>query len=207
MLDKDIAVLAKSWKMLPKNDRADPQNDDMAAQRLVQRVAKNLDREAFAELFDIFAPRVKTFIIRKGAAPDLAEDLVQETMINVWTKAGFYDPAKGSVLTWIFTIARNLRIDRIRREASRPVSELGDFDAPSDSPAGEEILLQKDEARAVALALGNIPAEQMEILMLSFIEDLPQVEIARRLKLPLGTVKSRMRLAYGHLRKTLERPD
>ena len=99
------AVLAMSWNMLPKDNRPDPKNEDMAAQRLVQRVARNLDREAFAELFDAFAPRVKTFIIRKGASPDLAEELVQETMINVWTKAGFYDPAKGSVLTWIFTIA------------------------------------------------------------------------------------------------------
>lgn len=200
-------MLAMSWNMLPKDDRADPKNEDAAAQRLVQRVARNLDRAAFAELFDAFAPRVKTFIIRKGASPDLAEDLVQETMINVWTKAGFYDPAKGSVLTWIFTIARNLRIDRIRRESSRPVSELGDFDLPSDAPASEEILARKDEVRSVALALSKIPPEQMEILTLSFIEDLPQAEIARLLKLPLGTVKSRMRLAYGHLRKTLERPD
>ena len=128
-------------------------------------------------------------------------------VVNVWTKAGFYDPAKGSVLTWIFTIARNLRIDRIRRESSRPVSELGDFDAPSEAPASEEILAQKDEARSVARALTKIPPEQMEILTLSFIEDLPQAEIARRLKLPLGTVKSRMRLAYGHLRKTLEQPN
>jgi RNA polymerase sigma-70 factor, ECF subfamily len=207
MINKDIAVLAKSWNMLPKDNRADPKNEDMAAKRLVQRVAKNLDRAAFAELFDAFAPRVKTFIIRKGASPDLAEDLVQETMINVWTKAGFYDPAKGSVLTWIFTIARNLRIDRIRRESSRPVSELADFDPPSDAPAGEEILARKDEARSVARALGKIPPEQMEILTLSFIEDLPQAEIARRLNLPLGTVKSRMRLAYGHLRKTLEQPN
>jgi RNA polymerase sigma-70 factor (ECF subfamily) len=200
------AVLAMSWNMLPKDNPADPKNEDMAARRLVQRVARNLDRAAFAELFDAFAPRVKTFIIRKGASPDLAEDLVQETMINVWTKAGYYDPAKGSVLTWIFTIARNLRIDRIRRESSRPVSELGDFDPPSEAPASEEILARKDEARSVARALSKIPPEQMEILTLSFIEDLPQAEIARRLKLPLGTVKSRMRLAYGHLRKTLEQP-
>lgn len=192
--------------MLPKDNPADPKTEDLAAQRLVQRVARNLDREAFAELFDAFAPRVKTFIIRKGASPDLAEDLVQETMINVWTKAGYYDPAKGSVLTWIFTIARNLRIDRIRRKSSRPVSELGDFDPPSEAPAGEEILARKDEARSVARALSKIPPEQMEILTLSFIEDLPQAEIARRLNLPLGTVKSRMRLAYGHLRKNLEQP-
>ena len=143
-------------------------------------------------------------MIRKGALPDVAEDVVQETMINVWTKAGFYDSAKGSALAWIFTIARNLRIDRIRRETSRPISELGDFDAPSDDRGSEEIVLQKDEARTVTRALSKMPPEQMEILVLSFIEDVTQAEIARRLSLPIGTVKSRMRRAYSTLRTTLE---
>ena len=190
--------------MLPKDRIVRLQHEDDLVQRLVQRVAKNLDREAFAELFDIVAPRLKSFMIRKGALPDVAEDVVQETMINVWTKAGFYDPAKGSALAWIFTIARNLRIDRIRRETSRPISELGDFDAPSDDRGSEEIVLQKDEARTVTRALSKIPPEQMEILVLSFIDDVTQAEIARRLKLPIGTVKSRMRRAYSALRTTLE---
>ena len=193
--------------MLTKDNRTGPTGEDLASQRLIQRIAKNLDREAFATLFDAFAPRVKSFMIRKGASPDLAEDLVQETMINVWTKAGMYDPAKGTVLTWVFTIARNLRIDRIRRESSRPLTELGDYDAPSDEPGSEEILARKDEARCVTRALAGISPEQREIIMLSFVDDVPQGEIARRLKLPLGTVKSRMRLAYNHLRKTLEQPN
>ena len=167
--------------MLKKDNRTGPTGEDLASRRLVQRIAKNLDREAFANLFDAFAPRVKSFMIRKGASPDLAEDLVQETMINVWTKAGMYDPAKGTVLTWVFTIARNLRIDRIRRESSRPLAELGDYDAPSDEPGSEEILGRKDEARYVARALTGIPPEQREILMLSFVDDVPQSEIARRL--------------------------
>ena len=126
--------------MLTKNHQTDPTGEDLVARRLVQAIAKNLDREAFANLFDALAPRVKSFMIRKGAAPELAEDLVQETMIKVWTKAGMYDPAKGTVLAWVFTIARNLRIDRIRKESSRPLAELGDYDAPSDAPGSEEIL-------------------------------------------------------------------
>lgn len=190
--------------MLPKDRIVRLQHEDDLVQRLVQRVAKNLDREAFAELFDIVAPRLKSFMIRKGALPDVAEDVVQETMINVWTKAGFYDPAKGLALAWIFTIARNLRIDRIRREISRPISELGDFDAPSNDRGSEEIVLQKDEARTVTRALSKMPPEQMEILVLSFIEDVTQAEIARRLSLPISTVKSRMRRAYSALRTTLE---
>jgi len=197
--------------MLTKDNRTGPTGEELASLRLIQRIAKNLHREAFAGLFDAFAPRVKSFMIRKGASPDLAEDLaedlVPETMINVWTKAGMYDPAKGTVLTWVFTIARNLRIDRIRRESSRPLAELGDYDAPSDAPGSEEVLARKDEARCVTRALAGIPPEQREILMLSFVDDVPQGEIARRLNLPLGTVKSRMRLAYNHLRKRLEQPN
>lgn len=193
--------------MLTKDNRPGLTGGELASRRLIQRIAKNLDREAFASLFDAIAPRVKSFMIRKGASPDLAEDLVQETMINVWTKAGMFDPAKGTVLTWVFTIARNLRIDRIRRESSRPLAELGDYDAPSDAPGSEEVLARKDEARCVARALIGIAPEQREILMLSFVDDVPQSEIARRLNLPLGTVKSRMRLAYNHLRKTLEQPN
>ena len=200
-------MLAVSWNMLTKDNRTGPTGEELASLRLIQRIAKNLHREAFAGLFDAFAPRVKSFMIRKGASPDLAEDLVQETMINVWTKAGMYDPAKGTVLTWVFTIARNLRIDRIRRESSRPLAELGDYDAPSDAPGSEEVLARKDEARCVTRALAGIPPEQREILMLSFVDDVPQSEIARRLNLPIGTVKSRMRLAYNHLRKTLEQPN
>ena len=142
--------------------------------------------------------------MRKGAPPELAEDLVQETMITIWTKAGFYDPAKGSAVTWIFTIARNLRIDRFRRESSVPFSELGDYDTPSDEPASDDILTIKQETERVARALKEIPAEQSQVIMLSFVDDIPQNEIAARLNLPLGTVKSRMRLAYGHLRKALE---
>ena len=200
-------MLAVSWNMLTKDNRTGPTGEDLTSRRLLQRIAKNLDREAFASLFDAIAPRVKSFMIRKGASPDLAEDLVQETMINVWTKAGMFDPAKGTVLTWVFTIARNLRIDRIRRESSRPLAELGDYDAPSDAPGSEEVLARKDEARCVARALIGIAPEQREILILSFVDDVPQSEIARRLNLPLGTVKSRMRLAYNHLRKTLEQPN
>jgi RNA polymerase sigma-70 factor (ECF subfamily) len=200
-------VIAVSWDMLTNNHQTDPTGEDLVARRLVQAIAKNLDREAFATLFDGFAPRVKSFMIRKGATPELAEDLVQETMIKVWTKAGMYDPAKGTVLAWVFTIARNLRIDRIRKESSRPLAELGDYDAPSDAPGSDEILVRSDEARYVARALAAIAPEQKEILMLSFVDDVPQSEIARRLNLPLGTVKSRMRLAYHHLRKTLEQPN
>jgi RNA polymerase sigma-70 factor, ECF subfamily len=197
-------VHAVALKMLKPENLTGRQNEDQVSRRLIQSVAKNLDRKAFADLFDAFAPRLKSFMIKKGASPEVAEDLVQETMISVWRKAGLYDAEKGSALTWIFTIARNLRIDRIRKESTLPLSELGDYDAPSEELSGDEIVNRKQEATQVANALANIPAEQKQVLMLAFVEDISQSEIASRLNLPLGTVKSRMRLAYARLRKSLE---
>ncbi len=180
-------------------DRAAREHADQLA-----RVAATKDRQAFAELFDHFAPRVKSFMMRKGATAEQAEDLVQETMIAVWSKAALYAPDRGSVATWIFTIARNLRIDRLRREKSNQFTDLDDYDAPSDDPAQDETLRRIQEDGAVAKALAQIPAEQRELLILSYVEDMPQSEIAARLQIPLGTVKSRMRLAYRRMKKMLE---
>jgi RNA polymerase sigma-70 factor (ECF subfamily) len=171
---------------------------------LLAAVATSRDRRAFAQLFDHFAPRVKSFMLRKGASPELAEDLVQETMIAVWTKASQYAPGRGAASTWVFTIARNLRIDRLRRESSAYFVDLEGFDAPSEDTAGDENLNRSQMEGHVATALAQIPPEQRELLILSYVEDVPQVMIAQRLKLPLGTVKSRMRLAYRRMRKLLE---
>jgi RNA polymerase sigma-70 factor, ECF subfamily len=182
----------------------DKQAQEAGFRTLIRRVAQNHDRQAFAELFDHFAPRLKSFMMRKNASAELAEDLVQEAMIAVWTKAVLYEPSKGSVTTWVYTIARNLRIDRIRRDVHMPTVELGDYDEPSEAIEGEDLLGRKQEDGLVAAALKNIPEEQRQVLVLSFIEDLPQSEIAQKLSIPLGTVKSRMRLAYGHLRRYLE---
>ena len=171
---------------------------------LLAAVAATRDRAAFAKLFDHFAPRVKSFMLRKGASAELAEDLVQETMIAVWTKASQYSAERGAASTWVFTIARNLRIDRLRRESSAFFIDLEGFDAPSEESASDDNLNRSQEDDHVSRALAQIPAEQRELLILSYVEDVPQVMIAQRLKLPLGTVKSRMRLAYRRMRKLLE---
>jgi len=176
--------------------------DDFGA--MLIRVASFRDRTAFAVVFDHFAPRVKSFMMRKGANAELAEDLVQETMIAVWSKAALFVPERGSASTWIFTIARNLRIDRLRRESSVYFTDLENFDAPSDEAPDDEVLNRSQEDAHVARALAQIPPEQRELLILSYVEDVPQSMIAERLKLPLGTVKSRMRLAYRRMRKLLE---
>ena len=192
---------------MPLVTMADPrtsgQRNDIYAV-LLHRVAQSRDRSAFAELFDHFAPRVKSFMMRKGYNSELAEDLVQEAMIAVWTKAALFSSDRGSVSTWIFTIARNLGIDRLRREKSQLYTDLEDFDAADDASGAEENLGRSQEDNHVAKALAQIPAEQRELLILSFVEDVPQSEIAQRLNIPLGTVKSRMRLGYQRMRKLLE---
>jgi RNA polymerase sigma-70 factor, ECF subfamily len=179
-----------------------PRND--AYCELLTRVAVSRDRAAFAALFDHFAPRVKSFMMRKGSSADQAEDLVQETLIAVWNKAAMFSTDRGSVSTWIFTIARNLRIDRLRRERSQLYTDLEDFDAPDLRTGAEESLGRLQEDNHVSIALAQIPDEQRQLLILSYVEDVPQSEIATRLNIPLGTVKSRMRLGYQRMRKILE---
>lgn len=199
-------MLALAMTMANTQDGRKPPVEPNLPQ-LMRQVAQNRDRGAFEELFDHFAPRLKSFMMRKNANSELAEDLVQEAMIAVWTKAGLYQPDKGTVTTWIYTIARNLRIDRIRRDITMPLTELGDYDEPSGDPGSDTVLMRKQSDGLVARALAAIPGEQRQVLHMSFVEDLPQSEIADKLNLPLGTVKSRMRLAYGHLRRILESPD
>jgi RNA polymerase sigma-70 factor, ECF subfamily len=175
-----------------------------AESELLTRIAESRDRAAFAQLFDQYAPRVKSFMMRKGANSEQAEDLVQETMIAVWSKAGMYVSDRGSVTTWIFTIARNLRIDRLRREKTSLYTDIDDYDAESTEVQQDDALSRLQEDGYVAKALAQIPEEQRQLLILSYVEDLPQSEIAKRLQIPLGTVKSRMRLAYRRMKKLLE---
>lgn len=197
-------MLAATMTMADNRNDQNRRAQELYFGQLLQRVANQRDKASFGTLFDHFAPRIKSFMLRKGVASQQAEDLVQETMIAVWTKAGLFDAERGSVTTWIFTIARNLRIDRIRRESSMPLTELGDYDEADDEPGSDAVLSRKQEDTQVGMALKSIPADQREILMLAYVDDFSQSEIAQRLNMPLGTVKSRMRLAYGHMRKMLE---
>ena len=171
---------------------------------LLSAIVERSDRDAFRSLFDHFAPRIKSTMIASGAASAVAEDLVQDVMITVWAKAHLYAPDRGSVSTWIFAIARNARIDRLRRGTSRPYDDLDTIDLPADDPDGEAQLLSDDRDDHVASAIAQLPTDQKHIIELAFLHDLTQSEISRKLELPLGTVKSRMRLAYKKLRSKLE---
>lgn len=171
---------------------------------LLHRVASARDVEAFKKLFQSFAPRVKSYMMRQGADSNTAEELAQETLLMVWRKAALYSGEKGSATTWIFTIARNLRIDRLRREVAwQPLPEGAD-DEPSGDPLPDEELDARERRDQVRAALAELPADQSEVITLSYIEGLSHSEIAERLGLPLGTVKSRMRLAYQKVRSAVE---
>jgi RNA polymerase sigma-70 factor (ECF subfamily) len=171
---------------------------------LLRRVAERADIAAFRELYQTYGPRVKAYMMRQGADAGTAEDLAQETLFTVWRRASLYTADKGSAATWIFAIARNLRIDRLRREV--PWQELPEdrLEGAAADALPDEALAEKERQVRVRAALATLPPEQQEVVALSYLEGLSHGEIAARLKLPLGTVKSRMRIAYQKIRDRLE---
>ncbi len=164
-------------------------------------IARAKDRSAFAALFCHFAPRLKTYLLRRGMPEGVAEELVQETMLRVWTKADQFDPARASAAAWIYSIARNLLVDTLRREHGSGDNRIGELSAGCDTPEDELGAAQSDEH--LHTALGRIPNDQAELLRLSFFEERSHAQIANRLVIPLGTVKSRLRRATAQLRLAL----
>jgi RNA polymerase sigma-70 factor (ECF subfamily) len=172
---------------------------------LLVAVGARRDVGAFEVLFRHFAPRVKAYMGRLAGDSQAAEELMQETMIAVWNKADRFDPAKGAVSTWIFTIARNLRIDAFRRD-KRPDFDPNDpaFVQDDVAPADEAFDAQEASAQ-LHQAIAALPQEQVALLKLAYFEDNSHSAIAASLNLPLGTVKSRLRLAFAKLRAALDR--
>jgi RNA polymerase sigma factor (sigma-70 family) len=171
---------------------------------LISQVAQSADRAAFADLFNHFAPRLRSYCARQGVAPDVASELVQETMLTLWRKAASFDPAKAQVSTWLFTIIRNKRIDRLRRE-NRPeitADDLAIFDTDETS-AHDEMSASQDAAR-LSVALDALPPEQRSMMIKAFFEDKSHSDIAAETGLPLGTVKSRIRLALSRLKLSIK---
>lgn len=173
---------------------------------LVEATARQ-DRTAFGELFNFFAPRVKSYLLRLNAGDTLAEEITQEVMLTVWRKASQFDRSQASASTWIFRIARNRRIDAARR-AARPELEP---DEPALLPPEVEApdVAAHASARDVRVhaAMKDLPEDQLSLLRLAFFDGLSHREIADQLNLPLGTVKSRLRLAFDKLRKHLSLDD
>lgn len=164
----------------------------------LQRIRVHRDREAFAALFRHFAPRVKAFLIKSGADAALAEDCTQEVMATLWHKAHLFDPSRAGVATWIFTIARNRRIDALRRQR-RPEPEDLPW-GPEPEPDQEDALALQQESERLASALAELPQRQRELIERAYFGELSHSEIAAETGLPLGTIKSRIRLALDRLR-------
>ncbi len=168
----------------------------------VERIRDQKDQAAFAELFNHFAPRVKSFLMKSGADEGLAEECSQEVMVTLWRKAHLFDPTRASVATWIFTIARNKKIDALRRQ-SRPEPESLPWQEDQEPDAAEALELQQESTR-LAKVIEELPDKQRDIVKRAFYGDLSHQEIAMETGLPLGTIKSRIRLALERMRHSLK---
>lgn len=170
----------------------------------VTAVAQQRDRDAFVRLFDHFAPRLTAYLQRLGVEATFAEELTQEVMVTLWRKADQFDASKSSVATWLYRIARNRRIDALRRDRLDFVDPLEPGqDVPDDSDTERSLdMVQREDF--LRTAMESLPPEQLSLVKMAFYEGLSHSEIAERASIPLGTVKSRIRLAFTRLRRQLE---
>jgi len=168
----------------------------------IERIRETGDTRAFAELFQHFAPRIKGFLIRSGANETLAEECTQEVMATIWQKSHLFDPTRASVATWVFTIARNRKIDALRKQR-RPEPEDLTW-GPEAEPDQEDALSLQQECAQLSQAIANLPAKQRKLIEKAYLGELSHSEIAEETGLPLGTIKSRIRLALDRLRHAMK---
>ena len=170
----------------------------------IRAIADRKDKSAFEALFRFYGPRIKAVLMKSGATAHEAEEVMQETIVLIWRKAEQYDPKKASPSTWIYTIARNRRIDLFRRE-NRPALDPEDpyFSQSSSQPDGEQVSTEKQRTRMIRDRLKTLPDNQQILVRKAFYEDMTHQAIATELYMPLGTVKSRLRIAMRDLREQL----
>jgi RNA polymerase sigma-70 factor (ECF subfamily) len=194
---RTVAVLRKDVRQVTQpSQQISPQTTWMLA------VRDKRDRGAFAALFDDFAPRLKGFMMRTGAGSDQAEEIVQEVMLTVWRKADQFDPARAQVAAWIYQIARNRQIDVLRKERRPLPEELGRYRVAE--PDASQILAVEQEADALKDALARLNPDQRDIIEKAYLGELTHQEISSQTGLPLGTIKSRIRLGLERLRHELK---
>ncbi len=160
------------------------------------------DQTAFKELFSHFAPRVKGFLIKSGADDTLAEECTQEVMATIWRKAEMFDPSRASVSTWIYPIARTRKIDMLRKRR-RPEPEDLTW-GPEAEPDAEDTFSMQQETQRLGEAIRALPEKQRQLVEKAYFGDLSHSEIAEETGLPLGTIKSRIRLALDRLRHQMK---
>lgn len=172
--------------------------------RLAALVAASRDRRAFAQLFDYFAPRLNGYLRKLGMDAAAAEDLAQDVMTVLWHKADLFDPSKSSLATWLFRVARNRRIDGMRRDRSHLLDQFDPMLQPDEVEPADKVVDAARRDERVRLAMLDLPDNQAELLRYAYFLGLTQSQIASETGLPLGTVKSRIRLAFARLRSVLE---
>jgi RNA polymerase sigma-70 factor (ECF subfamily) len=168
----------------------------------IARICADQDEAAFVSLFEYFAPRVKGFLMKSGASATLAEECAQDVMATVWQKAHQFDPTRASVATWVFTIARNRKIDMLRRQRRPEPDDLSW--GPEEEPDQADIMVLQQESERLAVALKALPEKQRVLVERAYFGDLSHGEIAAETGLPLGTIKSRIRLALERLRHEMK---
>lgn len=195
-----LALVRERWRSVNKP------TTKMEWADLIAAIALREDQKAYRQLFDFFAPRIKGYLIRTGSSRAEAEEIAQDALIAVWRKADKFDPGTTGAAAWIFTISRNLRIDAVRRgrRSDQMLKEIEAEYVPETSESLDAAIVQGQDALRVDAALSGLSAEQSEVIRLSFIEQRPHAEIAALLGIPLGTVKSRIRLAMNRLRDLLD---
>ncbi len=179
--------------------------------KLMVTVAESRCRSSYAQLFAHFAPRLKSYAIAQTKNEAVAMEIVQDTMTNVWHKAHLFNSEKGTASTWIFTIARNIHFDMLRKQKNRKEDVCSDDLWPvlmeqvsADSPDRLEELTCLDQVHTM---LERLPAKQQTVIRAIYIDGKSQQEVADVLGIPLGTVKSRARLALQRLREMIQHHD
>ncbi|CTQ33597.1 sigma-70 family RNA polymerase sigma factor [Jannaschia rubra] len=185
----------------PETHVAETEKDDAHWTAQMIAVGAARDRAAFEDLFRHYAPRIKAFLIRTGLAPPVAEDCMQDVMVTLWRKAHLYDPARASVATWVFTIARNRKIDMIRK-TRRPEPEDLTW-GPEAEPSQADVVAMRQESARLAQAVAELPERQRDLVQRAFFGEATHSEIAAATGLPMGTIKSRIRLAITRLREAM----
>lgn len=168
-------------------------------------IGRDRDENAFADIYTYYSGRVKSFLIGKGMNDEIAEELTQEIMITVWRRAESYDPSKAAASTWLFTIARNRRIDYLRGNSRIEVElddEMLDIETTENDPQAK-FVADAQSAKSLQRALEKLPQEQRQVMHLSYFRGQSHGAIAKWLDLPIGTVKSRIRLAMQSVRSSL----
>ena len=168
------------------------------------KVAESQDISSFKKIFDYFSPRLKSFLMRSGADDAIAEEIIQETMTIIWTKADYYDPKVASPSTWIYTIARNKKIDILRKSRKAILEDIDTAILPPVESKADENIEHDQKFEMIAQYLDDLPEDQLNLLKMNFFEEKSHGEISEITKIPLGTVKSRIRLALEKIRGKLE---